>query len=167
RLADLVNAGQDVHRVIAAAVQGKDPKDVTKEERNSAKPVSFGRLGGKGVRGLKKGAKNNYGIELTDAEVQERINAYHRLCPELNEFLTDEVDSGLVVATALHLTPARYSQAVGRDYNPADPENNSPAGWVGGMLLKVLREKNPVTEKGNGRPYTPAEIAFFWEKAQE
>jgi hypothetical protein len=165
-LARLINENNDVHRLIAATVQGKVPSEVTKEERNSAKPVSFGRLGGMSIRGLKKVAKSNYGIELTDAEVQQRINAYHQLCPELDQFLTDEVDTGLVIATALHLTPAQYHQATGRDYHPADPDNHSPAGWLGGMLLKVLREKNPVTDRGNGRPYTPEEITFFWAKAQ-
>jgi hypothetical protein len=34
------------------------------------------------------------------------------------------------------------------------------------MLLKVLKEPQPVTQGGQGRPYGPEEIEFFWEKAQ-
>jgi hypothetical protein len=60
--ARLVNSGQDVHRVIAGTMLGKPPEAVTKEERNSVKPVSFSRPGGVGVNGLRKVAKNGYPI---------------------------------------------------------------------------------------------------------
>src|SRR5262245_10218430 len=107
-LARLINSGQDVHRLLTATMLGKNPQEVTKDERNSVKAVSFGRPGGMGVGGLRRVAKASYGIELTDAEVQQRINAYHRLCPELDAHLKDEVDPGRVVAETLHLTPADY-----------------------------------------------------------
>src|SRR5262249_26790467 len=96
-LARLINADNDVHRLIAAAVLGKDPAAVTKEERNSAKPVSFGRPGGMAERGLRRVAKFSYGIELTEGEVIQRILAYHHLCPELDEFLRDEADPRAVI----------------------------------------------------------------------
>jgi hypothetical protein len=165
-LAPLINAGNDVHRLIAANVVGKDPAAVTKEERNSAKPVSFGRPGGMGVRGLRKVAKASYGIDLSDAEVQERIVTYHGLCPELDEFLSDEVDAGAVVAAELGLTPSQYHDALGSYHDPLDPENSAPAGWLGGMLLKVLRDPEPRTWACHSRPYTAAEIAFLWDRAQ-
>jgi hypothetical protein len=166
QLAQLINGDCDVHRLIAAAVLGKEAQDVTKAERQSAKPVSFGRPGGMGVGGLRRVAKSNYGMDLTEAEVQQRINAYHTLCPELNHFLQDEVNPGAVVARALHLTPAPYYQTTGKYYDPSLAENNTPADWLGGMLLKVLREAIPVTQHGTGRSYTPEEIAFLWEQAQ-
>jgi hypothetical protein len=145
---------------------GKAPQAVSREERNSAKPVSFGRPGGMGVRGLRTVAKKSYGIALTDEEVRQRIRAYHRLCPELDQFLKDEVDPGAAGAAQLHLTPARYRRAVGGYCDPRAPENAVPAPWLGGMLLKVLREPEPRTRGGSGRPYTPEEVAFFWEQAQ-
>jgi hypothetical protein len=143
---------------------GKAPADVTKEERNSVKPVSFGRPGGMGPRGLRQVAKAGYGLDLTQEEVEDRIAAYHRLCPELTEFLRDEVDAGEVIADKLGLTPARYYQAVGAYHDPHDPEGAIPAGWTGGMLLKVLRDEAPLTKRG--RPYTAEEVAFFWDEAQ-
>jgi hypothetical protein len=167
RLAELINAGQDVHRLIAAAVLSKPAAAVSKPERDSAKPVSFGRPGGMGAARLQGIAKGGYGIELSLPEVAGRIEAYHALCPELDDFLTDEVDVGRVLARALGLTPAAYRRACGGFADPADPENAAPAGWLGGMLLKVLRDAEPVTQQGAGRPYTPVEIAFLWEKAQE
>ncbi|MEO7130060.1 MAG: DNA polymerase [Dermatophilaceae bacterium] len=165
-LAALINGGRDVHRLIAAAVLDKDPEEVTKPERDSAKPVSFGRPGGMGAERLRQVAKAGYNKDLSIEEVQGRIAAYHRLCPELNAFLADDVDVGLALARALHLTPAQYNEAIGRDFDPADPEVHRPQGWLGGMLLKVLRDEEPVTQRGEGRPYTPEEIAFFWERAQ-
>jgi DNA polymerase I len=165
-LAELVNSGQDVHRLIAATMLNKAPADVTDKERKSVKPVSFGRPGGMGPRGLRQVAKAGYRLDLTEEEVQERIAAYHRLCPELTEFLRDEVDAGEVVAAELGLTPARYYQAIGAYHDPHDPEGAIPAGWTGGMLLKVLRDETPLTKRGAGRAYTAEEVAFFWDEAQ-
>jgi hypothetical protein len=163
-LAELVNSGQDVHRLIAASMLGKSPEEITKKERKSVKPVSFGRPGGMGPRGLRQVAKAGYDLDLTEEEVQERIAAYHRLCPELTEFLRDDVDAGEVFAAELGLTPARYYEAIGAYHDPHDPEGAIPAGWTGGMLLKVLRDEAPLTKRG--RPYTPEEVTFFWDEAQ-
>lgn len=166
RLARLINDNCDVHRLIAATVVGKDLAEVTKAERDSAKAVSFGRPGGMGVKGLRRAAQISYGIDLSDEEVQQRIQAYHQLCPELDWFLQDEVDAGEVISSTLHLTPAQYYQAVGQCFDAADLKNQGPSGWLGGMLLKVLRDQTPTTKKGMGRPYTPAEIDFFWDLAR-
>ena len=163
-LRDLVNQS-DVHRLIAAAVLDKDPAEVTKDERDSAKPVSFGRPGGMGAERLRRVAKASYGKDLTLEEVQGRIEAYHELCPELDAFLADEVDTGRALAEALDLTPARFYRAIDAYYDASDPAMHVPAGWLGGMLLKTLRDEAPATKKGFGRPYSPEEIAFFWNEA--
>src|SRR5262249_54844878 len=147
-----------------AAVLDKDPAEVTKPERDSAKPVSFGRPGGMGAARLQQVAKASYGKDLTIEEVEERIAAYHQLCPELDAFLADEVDTGQALADALHLTPARFYQAIDAYYDPSDPEMHVPAGWLGGMMLKAVRDEAPATRKG--RPYGPEEIAFFWDEAR-
>jgi hypothetical protein len=163
-LARLINADKDVHRLIAATVLGTAPQEVSKHERNSAKPVSFGRPGAMGVRGLRRVAKASYGLELSDEELTQRIRAYHALCPELDGYLKDDVYGGAVIAAALQLTPAQYYEAAGRFHDPLAPENRVPAGWLGGMLLKVLRDEAPRARAG--RPYTAEEIAFYWDRAQ-
>jgi hypothetical protein len=162
-LHDLINAGRDIHYMIAAAVLDKKIEDVTKAERTGAKAVSFGRPGGMGVGGLQRYAKNSFKQDLSVEEVQQRIDAYHRLCPELGPFLQDEVDSGLVIAETLGLTPAEYNEAIGGWANGQDAD--VPQGWLGGMLLKVLRGPCPMTR--SGRQFSPAEIEFFWTKAQQ
>ena len=55
----------------------KAPAEVTKDERDSVKPVSFGRPGGMGPERLRQIAKASYGVDLTLEEVEERIEAYH------------------------------------------------------------------------------------------
>ena len=164
-LSDLINGGQDVHRLVGAAVLNKELSLVTKVERNSVKCVSFGRPGGMGSLTLQKIAKNTYNQDLSLDEVEERIAAYHRLCPELDRFLTDEVDSGLVIASTLNLTPANYDAATGIFHSPFDDEYYRPQSWLGGMLLKVLRDEAPVTRKG--QPYSPQQLQFFWAVAQQ
>ncbi|MBL8798906.1 MAG: hypothetical protein JNM56_33790 [Planctomycetia bacterium] len=167
QLAKLINSGLDVHRLIAAQVLDKEPAAITSAERNAVKAISFGRPGGMGVECLRRVAKNNYGFDLTTAQVQERIDAYHRLCPELTPFLEDEVDSGQVIARTLGLSQAAYQRARGwSDYSGAAAGGEQTPGWLGGMLLKTLREATPVTQQGCGRPYTAEEVDYFWTKAQ-
>ncbi len=169
-LHEIVSQGRDMHRLIAAKVLGKEPADVTEDERNAAKPVSLGRPGGLGWRTIQKQAKLVYGAELTEEQVRDRMQAYETLCPELTEHLKSRVHAGLEIARALGLTPTAYNQATGKiRFNPA-PEDDLPAGWLGGMLLKVLESPAPMTG-GNAdtgrqpRPYTSAEIEFFWNAA--
>ncbi len=169
-LHEIISQGHDMHRLIAAKVLGKEPADVTRDERNAAKPVSLGRPGGLGWKTIQKQAKLVYGAELTEEQVRERMQAYETLCPELTKHLSERVNSGLELARALGLTPTAYNQATGKiRFNPA-PEDDLPAGWLGGMLLKVLESPAPMTG-GNAdtgrqpRPYTPAEIEFFWHAA--
>jgi hypothetical protein len=65
----------------------------------------------------------------------------------------------------LGLSKAAYRQARGwSDF--ADAADDDAPGWLGGMLLKVLREATPVTQQGHGRPYTAEELDYFWNKAQ-
>ncbi len=163
-LFDLINANQDLHRVIAAAVLGKPPEAITRAERAAAKPVSFGRPGGMVAKSLQEYAWNSYGLKLTLNEVEDRVRAYHRLCPEMDQHLHDEVDAGAVLAEALQMTPGEFHCATGKDDLPSDGEQNGAQGWLGGMLLKVLRDTTPTTK--NGRTFTADEIDYLWHKAQ-
>ena len=64
KLADAINAGQDVHRMIASLLLGKPAVEVSKAERQGIKPVSFGRPGGMGASTLQRVARASYGIDL-------------------------------------------------------------------------------------------------------
>jgi DNA polymerase I-like protein with 3'-5' exonuclease and polymerase domains len=167
----IVTEGRDMHRLIAAKVLGKDPSDVTKQERNAAKPVSLGRPGGLGWKTIQKQAKVTYGVDLTEEEVRSRMQAYEDLCPELTKHLESRVDAGLEIARALGMTPLAYNAALGRRSPYPKVTDEEPAGWLGGMLLKVLESPAPMT-RGNRdtnsppRLYTPQETNFFWTAAE-
>ena len=78
--------------------------------------------------------------------------------PELKPYLTDTADTGSRLAERLHPTPAAYADAAG-----GSNFDDRPAGWIGGMPLKTLREENPTTR--DGRPYTPEERDHLWNAA--
>ena len=163
-LTDLIDGNRDLHREIASLVLNKPVGEITKSERAAAKPVSFGRPGGMGVKSLQEYARNTYGQNLTVAQVEQTIEAYRQLCPEMDEHLQDEVNNGAVLAEWLQMTPAEYKQAMEGGYLSTDHDEHSPQDWLGGMLLKVLRDPRP--ETGKGRPYTAQELEYFWGKAQ-
>jgi hypothetical protein len=165
----ILNDG-DMHRLIAAKVLNKDPAQVTDPERDAAKPVSLGRPGGLGWETIQKQALTVYNSDLTEAQVRERMQAYEDLCPELTSHLKPRVNAGLEIAISLGLTPAAYNAATGMARRHPRPEDDQPAGWAGGMLLNTLKDRepwtNPKPETGRApRPYTPAEISFFWAAA--
>ena len=164
-LHDLVNDEQDVHRLIAATVFDKPLGEVTKPERAGAKALSFGRPGGMGASGLQKYAKNSFKQDFSIEEVQERINSYHQLCPELDCWLADEVDAGLAIAETAGLTQSERNEYIGNPSPMGRADFEEPQSWLGWMLLKTLRQEGPATR--DGRPYSPEDIDFFWHKAQQ
>lgn len=60
--------GDDLHRLFAAQLTGKDPKDVTAEERQHAKAGNFGLLYGMSPDGFQTYALDVYDVELSEEE---------------------------------------------------------------------------------------------------
>ena len=87
KMAKAINAGKDLHRLVAARVAGKPESEVTRDERQKAKPINFGKPGGMGNATLKMYAKAGYGIELDEDEVQALSDSWFDLFPEMKEFL--------------------------------------------------------------------------------
>ena len=168
QLHDVINSGNDVHRIIASTVLGISPKDVTDEQRKGAKAISFGAPGRMGPQTLQKLAKNNYGKDLTIEEVEAALQAYHTAFPELTDFLErhperGDVDTGLEVAKYLHLTARTFDEGSGqRHWGRRD--SDEPAAWLGWMLLKVLGDITP--QYKDGRPYEAEKVDYFWDAAQ-
>ncbi len=65
----------DVYRHFASVANGIPESEVTKEQRDKAKPIVLGLLYGMGWRTLKKYAASQYGVIFTDAEAERQ----HRL----------------------------------------------------------------------------------------
>jgi DNA polymerase I-like protein with 3'-5' exonuclease and polymerase domains len=63
---------EDLHRKTAAIILDKASADVSKEDRQLAKPVNFGLIYGQGAEGLVRYAKTNYHVTFS----LEEANAY-------------------------------------------------------------------------------------------
>ena len=72
------NEGGDPHTETAAAVTGKEPKAITKEERKMAKAVNFGFLYGMGSKKFRVYADEKYGVKISDEEAAEYRRAFFR-----------------------------------------------------------------------------------------
>ena len=83
---DAFRGGADVHRATAAGILGKEGADVTREERQLAKAVSFGLLYGQGAAGLRRTALSDYGVGMTLAEAEDHREAWFLAYPELRDW---------------------------------------------------------------------------------
>jgi DNA polymerase I len=73
--------GDDIHRVTAAKVLGKDPASLTSDERGRAKAVNFGIIYGISAFGLSEQ------LGISREEAQEFIDIYLAQFPQVNEFI--------------------------------------------------------------------------------
>jgi DNA polymerase I-like protein with 3'-5' exonuclease and polymerase domains len=180
-MARKLNEGVDLHRFVAARVrltghedaqailadEGKYSEFMTTlsdEDRGAAKPANFGLPAGMGVQTLKDYARVQYEQPYSDEDAAEWKQAWLASFPEMEAFLKDQVDTGLLLARELELTPRAYSAATGRPNYSAQDEQDFPAAWLGLMALKVLKEPVPTTRQG--RDYTTEEVGYFWERLQ-
>jgi DNA polymerase I len=73
--------GDDIHRVTAAKVLGKDPAELTSDERGRAKAVNFGIIYGISAFGLSEQ------LGIAREEAQSFIDIYLAQFPQVNEFI--------------------------------------------------------------------------------
>jgi DNA polymerase-1 len=73
--------GDDIHRVTAANVLGKDPAELTSDERGRAKAVNFGIIYGISAFGLSEQ------LGIAREEAQSFIDIYLAQFPQVNEFI--------------------------------------------------------------------------------
>jgi DNA polymerase-1 len=90
RMIGAITDGQDLHRLTAAALFGKDPGDVTKDERAFGKTVNFGTLFGQGRRGLMAQAAQ-HGISLDEAGATRFQQRFAQAWPQLDAWRTRQM----------------------------------------------------------------------------
>ncbi len=73
--------GEDIHRATAAAILGKDPSDISKNERRAAKTVNFGLIYGMGAYSLAR----DLGVDV--AQAQAFIDAYFERFPRVKAYM--------------------------------------------------------------------------------
>ncbi|MCO6437340.1 MAG: DNA polymerase I [Phycisphaerae bacterium] len=78
--------GQDIHRAVAAQVNGVTPEAVTSEQRARAKAVNFGIVYGQTAFGLARG------LGISQTEARDFINRYFQRYPGIRSFIDHCVD---------------------------------------------------------------------------
>jgi len=166
QMAAAINRGEDLHILVAARMLGKSLNDVTKSERQKAKPVNFGKPGGMGNETLTHYAKASYDAILTPEEAEALSKSWFDLFPEMREFLRDGIDTPLELAKLLDLSPATHFADTGDPRFFRHTENagreDRPHPILGSMLMKVAKDPNPT--KGDGKPYSAADCDYFWSR---
>ncbi|MBP3956857.1 hypothetical protein J8F10_16415 [Gemmata sp. G18] len=167
-MGELINAGKDLHRELAARVTGKPEHEVTDDERGKVKAVNFGKPGGMGDRALRAYARATYGVEYTEDEASELSEYWLDQFPEMRAFLADAVNVPERLAHGLDLTAVAHAEETGDARLVRHPENRArehePNQVLGMMCLKVLGHENPTT--GAGRPYSAEDLEFFWSRLE-
>ncbi len=79
--------GEDIHATVAAKIHGKDPADVTREERSAAKAVNFGVIYGMGAFGLARDLK------IPVAAAKTFIEAFFEQFPGVKRFIEETKES--------------------------------------------------------------------------
>jgi DNA polymerase I len=88
-LTDLYRRGGDLHRENAAMIAGVPLDAVTPEQRQAAKPVSFGAIFGIGPASLAEDAFANYGVEMSEAEARHALDTFFARFSQLNQWRED------------------------------------------------------------------------------
>ncbi|QVL31725.1 hypothetical protein KIH39_23245 [Telmatocola sphagniphila] len=160
RMAEEINKGTDLHKLVAAQVLQISPEQVTKADRAKAKPINFGTPGGMGARSLAHYAKTSYEVEMTEQEAEKFRDGYFALFPEIREFLASDIP--LQIAQYLNLTPAEWKifNPKAHTWKNTTADENTPCPILGGMCLKVLGQQEPRSQKGI--LYSPEYLDFFW-----
>ena len=157
-MAEAINNGQDLHRLIASRLTGKPEKEITAEERQKAKAVNFGLPGGMGVTTLRQYAKTNYKTDLTETEAEQLMNVWFDTFPEMRRFLDKGGDLGEDIARILQINGTDYA-LVTSNHMATDVDKTGTLGW---MARKVFSEESPQSK--GGRFYTDAECDYFWKR---
>ena len=84
-LVEAFSSGQDIHRAVAAGVYGVPPDEVTKEQRERAKMVSYGLAYGMEAFGLARR------LSTTQEEASEIMERYFRAFPKVRAYMLETV----------------------------------------------------------------------------
>jgi DNA polymerase-1 len=76
--------GQDLHTLTAQQLTGR--QEVTKQERQLAKPVNFGIIYGLSAPSLRRKAATEYGVLMTPRQAQEYRSAFFRAWPGIGRW---------------------------------------------------------------------------------
>lgn len=94
KLIKVFNDDEDAHYVTAGLMTGKAKKDITKQERQQAKPVNFGFIYGMSAAKLVLYAKSSYGVTLSEGEAKKFRKAFFEGYSGIQSWHNYALDSG-------------------------------------------------------------------------
>jgi len=84
RMIEAYQRREDLHRLTAQRMTGKS--EVSKEERQLAKPVNFGLNYGLGASALRRKAKTDYGLDLSQEDAERYRQAFFAAYPAIKDW---------------------------------------------------------------------------------
>lgn len=99
--------GHDLYKIMAGGILGKDPKDVTKEERQAYGKVSELACGYGGGVGAFQTMAHTYGVKMTDEQADEIKRGWRDENPRITQFWSDADDAAIRAV----LTPGKVADA--------------------------------------------------------
>jgi DNA polymerase I len=75
---------KDLHTMTARSITGKE--EVSEEERKLAKAANFGLLYGQGAEGLRKYARNSYGVEMSLSQAERYRERFFKAYPAIRSW---------------------------------------------------------------------------------
>lgn len=154
---------EDAHKATAAIVKGKPVDQVTKDERQIAKPVNFGLIYGMEAASLVLYAMSGYGVAMTKREAQNYIDRFFGRYEGIKRWhdrvMRDGRRSGISRTLSGRLRYLDPEKAWNEFKNCLDEKTEAltSRGWVPGMDLHpgdVLLTKNIETGKLEWQPAT-------------
>jgi len=138
--------GLDLHALTAAKISGKNIKHVTETERQSAKAANFGFLFGLGAKKFSHYAKKSYGVEVSDDEAYDAINAFRTTYSGYTKWQMNQVDIGS--STLRVTTPCGKVRKLDKE-NTYGTAMNTPiqGGAAEVMLYALVILQNIIDEK--------------------
>jgi DNA polymerase-1 len=139
RLLRAYELGEDVHRLTAAGLLGKQPAEITSEERALAKAIGFGMLFGMGAAGLRRYAMSNYGVRLTESEAKRMIERFFENYPDLymwRRAMADQANAFGSVSTPLGRVRNFVAEGTSNTYTAA--MNTPIQGGEAEVMLSAL-----------------------------
>lgn len=135
---EIYQKGEDLHRITASFLTGKDASDISSEERSLAKALNFGMMFGMGADSLVKYAWNNYHVELTPEQASTFISKFYEKYAGLKMW-QNRVSNENLYATRTMLGRRRLFSG-GGNYTQLI---NSPIQGVEADILKTVLSKLP------------------------
>lgn len=127
--------GDDLHRLLASEIVGKNVEDVTPDERSMAKPANFGLLYGMGALGFREYAEDVYGVVFTEEEAVEIHEAFFSLWVGMKEW---------------HSRMVTLAHRDGQVVSPIGRVRRLPAVWDGNDRMVAAAERQAINAPVQG-----------------